>query len=205
MVPDSPPTLPPAEALFQCFCAGWYPAERRQLEAPRLFTDLEEIELPPGVHISALSPLSPEGNQIAAEQIARMEEAALVDWQQVLGAAPPPGPAWLEPFENQYTASALLDLIRSSDPDRANNPWLVVACETGTLLAHLLRQQRPALQWLYDLPYWDSCLFDLNTRVRIPVFHWAFKRLSGDGMADRLEDKINATLAFIRDTESQPN
>lgn len=196
-----PVPLPDSASLFHCFCAGWYPMERRHTDPPELASDLEEIDLPAGVHLSAVNPLNAEGMAIARQQIKAMEEAAITDWQSSLGVQGDVSRAWLDTFEEKFRARYILDLVRSSDPSQMNNPWLVVACETGAMLGLLLRQQRPALQWIYDLPYWDSALFDLNTRVRLPVFHWAFKRMSADGVADTLADKMDAALAFIRDSE----
>jgi len=74
----------------------------------------------------------------------------------------------------------------------------VIACEVGAVLGEVMMQSYPGLQWLHDWPYWDSAIFDLNTKAKINVFHWAFKKLSADGREDLLVDKVNASLQFVR-------
>jgi len=196
-------TLPGADALFQCFCAGWYPDHRRHEDPPELRPDLEEIELPPGTHVSALQFLDPEGRKQTADIIQKIGRAGEADWISTLGVTPPVDEKWLTAFEKAWPADRVLDAVRSSDPSSLDNPWLVLVCETGALVGSMLRQRRPALQWLYDAPYWDSSLFDLNTLVRVPVFHWAARRFSADGCDHPLIDKIEATMEFIQETEQK--
>ena len=56
----------------------------------------------------------------------------------------------------------------------------------------MLQALEPRLSWLYDWPYWESALYDQETRSRINVFHWAVKKMSEYGVEDGLTDKLNA-------------
>lgn len=170
--------LPPSLDLFETFVRPWYP--RDLPEAPLLRTDLEEIELPEGVHIRELHSLEPAERGEVLQQLATMTEAALEDLRALCGIEGELSPEDLARIEDHFSSELVLEVIRGSRPDELNNNWLVLSCELGAFVAWSLMRTQPRLQWLPAWPYWDSALFDLNTGLQIPVFHWAFKFMSGD-------------------------
>jgi hypothetical protein len=188
--------LPDAETLYHHFFSGWIPPEDPR--TPQLRSDLEQIELDPGQHIRVLSPLTDEGRQHIDAQLARTTDAALADLPRLLKVTGSPGLDWLDALENHFTPDRLQELLRGSNPEKIDNPYFVICCETGALIGHLMQQQWPQLRWLGDFPYFESSLFDLNAKAMFPVFHWAVKSLSGD---DRhpLKAKIKASIDFLRD------
>ncbi len=188
--------LPNSETLYATYFVPWMPPEDGELRLPR--SDLETIDLPPGTHPRVLDTLAPDHRRQVEEQLARIAEAARQDFVSLLGVSGEPSAAWLDALEAWASPARLQKLWRGSDPANLGNSYLILCCETGAILAALLRQGRPGLRWLPEWPYWESSLFDLNTRTRIPVFHWALKTLSGDERQP-LRDKIRATLEFFRE------
>ncbi|MFT5124858.1 MAG: hypothetical protein ACI9QL_004108 [Candidatus Omnitrophota bacterium] len=192
--------LPAADALFLTYFAPWYPQE---IERPYPATrpDLEEVVLPEGTHISVLNPLTPEGIQAARDQISGMRKAAEADFPTLLDTEEPLSLDWLRATDTWCTPEAVANLLEQSDPKNFANNYVVVACELGVAIGEALIQEQPGLQWLHDWPYWDSAIFDLNSKTKINVFHWAFKKLSGDGMEDALMEKVTASLDFVRQAD----
>ncbi len=194
----STPDLPSAETLYAVFFAPWFdPADPR---APRLRSDIEEIELPPGTHPRTLCELNPDERRQVETYLANITRAALSDLPALLGRDGEPDIAWLEALEAKAAPAQLRAWLQSSHPENPQNNYLLLTCELGALLAVLLQRNHPGLRWIEDLPYFESCLFDLNRRVRIPVFHWAVKALSGDAETG-LREKTDAALKFLRDLE----
>lgn len=189
------PDLPSAETLYNVFFAPWFdPADPR---LPRLRSDIEEIELPPGTHPRTLCELSPDERRHAESLLARITRAALADLPALLHLTGDPAPDWLHALHAKATPQQLQTWLRSSNPQNPQNNYLLLTCELGALLALLLQHRHPGLRWIEDLPYFESALFDLNTKTRIPVFHWAVKALSGDPQTS-LPEKLTATLTLLR-------
>jgi len=188
--------LPDAETLYHHFFSGWIPPEDPR--TPHLRSDLEQIELDPGQHIRVLSPLTDEGRQQMSAQIERTTQAALADFPLILSKAGEPTLEWLDALETHFTPEKIQELLRASNPDKMDNPYFVLCCETGALIGVLLQQQWPQLKWLGDFPYFESSLFDLNAKVMFPVFHWAVKSLSGDERHP-LKEKVLAAVKFLQE------
>jgi hypothetical protein len=188
--------LPDSETLYATYFVPWMPPQDDAEPLPR--SDLESIDLPPGTHPRVLDVLEPEVRRQVEEQLQRIAEAARLDFVSLLGVSGEPSADWLDALEAWATPAQLQKLWRGSDPAHLGNSYLILCCETGAILAALLRQGRPGLRWLPDWPYWESSLFDLNSRTRIPVFHWALRTLSGDERQP-LREKIRATLEFLRE------
>lgn len=187
--------LPSSQILYSVYFAPWFPPEDPR--APQLRDDAEQIELPPGGHIRSLCPLTDEGRARVDAQLDRITQAAHADLGALLECAGEPGFQWLDRLEAVATPEKLQTWMRGSDPAKADNTYFLVACETGALIASVLRREYPALRWLPDFPYFESTLFDLNTLTLLPVFHWAVKTLSGDERHP-LRDKIKAVGELFR-------
>jgi len=186
--------LPDAETLFHHFFAGWFPPE--DPDTPMLRSDLEQVELAKGQHPRILSSLNEEGRELIDHQLERTRQAGVADLPNLLGVSGTPTVDWLDALETYATPERVQDLIRASNPEKPDNRYLILCCETGAVIADILKSSWTPLQWIGDFPYFESCLFDLNTRLRIPVFHWAVKTLSGDERKP-LRDKVAATLEFL--------
>jgi hypothetical protein len=187
--------LPNAETLHNHFFGAWIPPEDPR--PPLLRSDLEQAELEPGQHIRVLSPLTDEGRAHILAQVERTTQAALVDMPALLQLSGTPSREWLTALENYLTPEKIQELLRASNPEKMDNPYFVLCCESGALIAEVLKKEWPSLQWIGDFPYFESCLFDLNTKVMIPVFHWALKTMSGDERKP-LADKVAATIEFLQ-------
>jgi len=194
MTAPSAPEIPSSETLYNVFFARW--AAEDDARAPELRGDLEEIELQPGAHLRDLCPLPPELRQQVRAHLQQVHSAAAADFARLLHLSGPPSLDWLDALEAHATPERLQGWLRGSDPANAANNYLMLCCELGVLIAHLLRQRHPALQWIEDIPYFESVLFDLNRKTILPVFHWAVKTLSGDERHP-LREKILALDRFL--------
>jgi hypothetical protein len=188
--------LPNSETLYGHFFSGWIPPEDPRQS--HLRSDLEQIELDPGEHIRVLSPLSGEGREQIDVQLARTTQAALADIPRLLKVSGEPTLEWLDELEAYLSPEKIQELLRNSNPDKMDNPYFVLCCETGALIGHLLQKQWPQLKWLGDFPYFESSLFDLNAKAMFPVFHWAIKTMSGDERHP-LKEKVQASVKFLQE------
>lgn len=196
--------LPTAEELFDTFFAPWHPPEEHEDGNVWLRPDFEEIELPPGAHIRVLDRLTPEGRAAAGARVAGMERAAREDWPALLGVSGEPGPAWLEAFDRWATEERVAELLKTARPEQSANPILVLACEAGALTGGLLLRAHPGMQWLVDWPYWNSAVFDLNTRTRLHVFAWAVRRFAAGGAETPLLARYETALKLLRGGPPDP-
>jgi hypothetical protein len=128
-----------------------------------------------------------------------MVEAARGDWPGYLPVAGEPSLAWIEAFDDYWTATRVHALLGRSDPTNFANDLLVTSCEFGAVLGHVLREAVPRLDWLPDWPYWESGLLDVASGYRINVFHWAIKRFSEYGLEDGYGAKVGKCIELVRD------
>ena len=150
---------------------------RRGFEATR--PDVEH-RYPVGVRASHVTPLAPEGQAEVAARVAEMLEAAVGDWGDILGVTGAPSPAWVDAFDRYYDRERVAEVLEASDPENFGNELVVLCCELGAVLGAVLRREAPALDWVYDWPYWESGLLDPAHGYRINVFHWAMRKFSAD-------------------------
>jgi hypothetical protein len=189
--------LLPADQLFHTFFAPWYPQQK--YGKARLQSDVELVEFPEGVHIDSLNNLNEDGRNLASRQLNSILQAARMD---VAGQIKRRGTAldldFVKGIDAHFQPKVIEAVLAQSDNTKFANPYLVLCCEIGAVVGEALRVARPELQWVYDLPYWDSFLFDLNSKTKINVFFWAVRRLSAEGDKQTLADKMQASLDFIK-------
>jgi hypothetical protein len=187
--------LPDADDVFRTFFAPWYAPKdlaRRGFAATR--PDVQGWA-PAGVATLDASPPTIEGQQAAEAQVRRMLEAAAEDWTRSVHVSGSPSTAWIDAFDRYYDRRRVAALIASSNPNDFGNELVVLCCEFGAVLGHVLREEAPELEWLYDWPYWESALYDPRHGMRINVFHWAIKKFSDYGV----DDGFCAKLLHCRD------
>ncbi len=190
--------LPDCEDLFLQFFDPWYDEgdrERKRYAATR--PDAEEIDAWVGRSAVDLGVLSEDGKQAAADMIEGMLEAAQGDWPGYLDVEGEVDSSWVEAFDSYYDRRRTRKLIDRSDPKGFSNDYLVIACEFGAVLGHVMRAQCPRLEWLLEWPYWESSLFDPRTGTRINVFHWSVKKLSEYGVDDGYVAKTAAVMEMV--------
>ena len=184
--------------LFRTYFAPWYPPERPPAFGGVL-PDVEQIVLDPGQHIGDIHPLEPEARALPAGKIEEMFAAFTEDGVRLLGATPPVDLAWIEAVDDWLSPDRARRILAQSQPHEFSNAFLVLCCEFGAGVGEVLRQLQPGAQWIPDWPYWDSWIFDLNSRTKCNVFHWVVKRFHEDGGDERLADKVGAALRFMRE------
>lgn len=185
-----------ADELYDRYFGPWYMPERPQLH-PGTRPDIEEVLLEPGQHIGVLQPLDPEQRQMPREKVQGMLGAFLQDGERLLKQKPPLTRDWIAAIDTWATKENVGAILAKSEPMNFSNPYLILCCEFGAGVGDVICQARPTAQWIYDWPYWDSAVFDLNRKIRFPVFHWVVKRMTELGSAESLADKVDAALAFL--------
>ena len=121
----------------------------------------------------------------------------LFDWPKNWDVTEPVSPQWVDVFDKFLTANRILKLLQSSQEEKFSNPYVVLCCEFGAVMGHVLRQINPRLVWLLEHPYWDSSLFDPTSGLSIAVFHWAMKKMSSYGVDDGYVAKMRACLQLL--------
>ena len=76
---------------------------------------------------------------------------------------------------------------------------MVICCEFGAILAHVMISLQPRLEWYYEWPYSESAIFDPDNGYVVPPFHWAFKKMSEYGIDDGFALKIEACLKTLEE------
>ncbi len=198
-----PTLLPDGDALFRTFFYAWYDEAARSRHPDRLRADVEEIEFPDGAERVLSCPLSEEQRATVEQRLRDITDAAVKDLGPMFGARAPLTTAWLEAFDAHFDRAAVNRLIQTSNARDYGNSYLLVCCETGALLARLLRQFDPALQWVPDWPYWESALFDPATGAVINPFHWAIRRMSEQGADDPLAAKVASCIAWLQERRGE--
>lgn len=184
--------------LFRQFFARWYQLAPG-VQRPRITKgDMEVYEGAAGRSVADLCRLPEDRRQELASQVATMTRAAREDWPTYLDVADIVSLDAVDAFDEHWTRPEIAALIRRSDPADFTNDYLVVCCELGAVLGEVMRSIRPDLEWLYDSPYWESSLWDIESGSRIHVFHWAIKKMSAYGADDGLRPKVLAGLEGLR-------
>lgn len=195
--------LPWCDGLFSHFCAPHYEPhdlERRGVSATR--PDMESECWPPGTPLSELHPIDAVGQRTARAELARALEGTRQAWSSYLTVKDDPSLEWVRAFDEHYTRERIDKVIQHADPAAPDNDYLALCIQFGLVLGESLRQELPRLQWLYDRPYWESAIVDLDTCSRINVFHWAVKKLSEYGVEDGFRAKVLACVNIL--TEGSP-
>jgi hypothetical protein len=194
----SSPSLPDCDDVFAKYFAPWY--REHDFEARRHAATRPDVEgwAEPNTPPAAASGLSDDGRQAAAQHITGMFEAAQRDWPSYLAVTGAPSLAWVEAFDDYWTATRVQELLSRSDPADFANDLVVTVCEFGAVLGHVMREAAPQLEWLPDWPYWESGLLDVPSGYRINVFHWAIKRFSEYGLEDGYGAKVGQCIALVR-------
>lgn len=197
---DTMPALPHCDDLFLKFFDPWYDDDDRQRRGfiatlPDLLQDTSFV----GLSQAEASCIPAEAQQEVLRRIAIMVDAARHDWPTYLSVQGEFDLQWIEAFDRYYDRERILEVIDRSDPSDFSNDYLVLCCEFGAGLSHVLCQMQPRLVWRLDWPYWDSSLLDPKTGSALPVFHWAIKKLSEYGVDDGFAAKVKVSLQFLNE------
>ncbi len=190
--------LPDCNVLFERYFERWYPKEYVAARGkPSILPDISNRHDLVGMNTEQISPLTPEWQARTQNQIDEMLRAAQADWPKSWAVREPVSPQWVEVFDNFFTAHKISELLKSSPEDNFTNQYVVLCCEFGAVMGHVLRQVNPRLVWLLDYPYWDSSLFDPASGISMAVFHWAIKKMSSYGVADGYVAKMGMCLQLL--------
>ncbi len=126
-----------------------------------------------------------------------MLDACIEDWPCYLTVFGSLDENWIDAFDRYYDRERIAGVIERSDPADYGNDYLILVCEFGAALAHVLQQKQPRLVWQHDWPYWESSLIDPQTGAVIPPFHWAVKKFSDYGVEDGFRAKIDLCVSTL--------
>jgi hypothetical protein len=189
--------LPDADAVFSRFFDPWYKdVDRRRKGFEHTRPDMVDLYRP-GLDVATLSLLKSETVAEVYRHMQVMLDAARQDWPQYLRVSGDLDESWIQKFDEYHTAERVAALIDRSDPKDFANDLVVMVCEFGAALGHVLHQLQPRLRWIPEWPYWESSLYDPITGNVIPPFHWAMKKFSADGVADGFVSKVRMCVELL--------
>lgn len=184
--------LPHCDELHLKFFDRWYSSEDRQRRLYKATRpDLEEL-----ISCPARS-LSSDDKRTIEKQVAGMLAAAREDWPRYLEVTEPISKHWINAFDRHYDERAVRGVLERSDPNDFSNDYVIICCELGAVLGEIFLSTRSGFAWEYDSPYWESAIINQKKTHRVNVFHWAIKKMSGYGAADKLEEKIELALQVL--------
>jgi len=183
--------------LIQSFFDPWYEDGGHHLTAKR--PDVVRVAGFAGKDASRLSSLEVKEQVKVAGQIGAAVSSARRRWPQLLGVAEPLDIAWLRAFDRHFNQDALRALVAAADPRLRDNPYLVLCCELGAVIAAVMQERCQGLQWLGEMPFFDSALFDPRSGNTIPVFAWAITRMSDEAVGGALDEKVSACIHLLDD------
>jgi hypothetical protein len=179
---------------FNCWCDD-DDRKRRGFSATR--PDMLQMDSLVGLLAQEASPLAQDSQDQVLDKISAMIEAAEEDWQNYLKVYGKLSLDWIEAFDEYHDRKRIQDVIDRSDPANFTNDYVIVCCEFGAALGHVLQSLQPRLVWLPDWPYWESSVFDPKTGSVLPVFHWAVKKMSEYGVDDGFAEKVQACIQLL--------
>ncbi|MBI5366006.1 MAG: hypothetical protein HZA54_03130 [Planctomycetes bacterium] len=192
------PSLPGCDELFLRYFDRWYEADDRERKGvPATRPDVIR-DVRPGTRPDQVCALTPDSCAQVAARIARMQQAVRGDWPRYLKTQGEISPAWIDAFDRHYNRTRIAAVIARSTPTDFSNDYLVLCCELGAAIGYVLNRAEPQLPWVYEWPYWESCLLDVPSGNRIHVFHWAIKKFSDYGAEDGLEGKLRCCRELVR-------
>jgi hypothetical protein len=192
------PPLPNCDDLFLRFFDPWYDDTTRMRRGfNATLPDVLQHSSFIGLSQTEASCVTEEGQQKALKRIEGMVAAARDDWPSYLPVTGDVELDWITAFDCHYDRNRIRQVIENSDPSDFSNDYVLLCCEFGAALGHVLRAAQPRLVWRLDWPYWDSSLLDPKTGSAMPVFHWAIKKMSEYGVDDGFAAKVRASLQFL--------
>jgi hypothetical protein len=191
-------SLEHCDQLFNRYFDRWYTDEARRHRVfkatrPDMFTVEQLVDADP----SLASPLTQDGQIKELKQIDAMTDAAHGDWPGYLPVSGEIDLRWVEVFDTYYDRKRVAEVVVRSDAKDFGCDYIVICCEFGAVLGHVMRALQPRLVWYLDWPYWDSMLLEPKTGYVIPVFHWAIKKMSDYGVEDGFVNKIKKCLDIL--------
>jgi hypothetical protein len=154
-----------------------------------------------GTKISDINVITEEGISKVGAHIAAMISASQEDWGSYLEIKNKIGLEELDQFDNYYSKSKVIQLIKKSNPDDFSNEFLIICCEFGSIIGEILISLNNDLQWYYNQPYWESMIYHEKTGYMIPVYSWAIKKFSDYGIDDGCCSKIIKCIEIIKEEE----
>lgn len=191
-------SLPHCDELFLQFFDPWYnDASRKRRGFKATLPDVLQHDSFIGLSQTEASCVNELAQQKILAQIKDMVTAAREDWSTYLPVTGEIDLGWIDAFDRHYDRDKIHQVIDNSDPSNYGNDYVVLCCEFGAALGHVLRAAQPRFVWRLDWPYWDSSLLDPKTGSALPVFHWAIKKMSEYGVDDGFVSKVRASLRFL--------
>lgn len=190
--------LPHCDDLFARYFDRWYSDEdREQRQFQATMPDILQHAGLKGCTQDAASRVIESVQARLSAQFAAMLDAASKDWPLYLEVSGTIDLSWIEAFDRHFNRARIQTVIADSDPEDFSNQYVVLCCQFGVVLSHVLQTARPDIVWSFDWPYWDSTLLHPATGTLIPVFHWAIKKMSEYGVDDGFSGKVAACLNVL--------
>ena len=192
-----PQSLPDADELFSRFFDRWYDDDDRLRKGFTHTRPDMTLCYRPGLNASEICNLTSKSQADVHRRIQRMLDSAQADWPSYLPVTGEVNEHWIEAFDDFYDAEQVASAINRSAPSDFSNDLVVVVCQFGAVLGHMLHQTQPRLQWIPEWPYWESSLYDPASGNVIAPFHWAMKKFSSYGVDDGYVPKLHMCIHIL--------
>jgi hypothetical protein len=193
-------SLPDCDELFLKYFDPWYDNDsrnRKGFEATR--PDMMQVPELIGLTSEQACPLQDSTRLDVARQVEVMLDSARADFSTFLPVSGDPDFSWVDAYDQHFDRKHIQELLDTSDPTEFSNDYVVTCCEFGALLGYVHKKATPRLQWYYEHPYWESALFDPETGLIVPPFHFAVKKMSEYGVEDGMVAKLNHLAAVLEE------
>ncbi len=196
--------LPHCDELYDRFFRPWYSeAELVYRESEITRPDVYTCEGLAGHEAAELSRFEQTDQAKIIEQIAvRMHDAATSDFATRLGHKLENGLDGIDDIDRHFDSDQIASLISDSDDTDDANDYLITCIELGSLLGNNLIALDSTLEWLAEMPYWESSIWHAPTGTMIAPVHWAIKKMSGYAWDDGLVGKCHAAIEVIKRAQS---
>ncbi len=196
--------LPHCDELYDRFFLPWYSdTELANRESKYTRPDVLTCEGLAGRPAAELSRFEKPAQARIIEQISvTMHDAATGDFSTRLGHKLGNGLDGTDEIDRHFDADRVASLISDSDDTSDENDYVITCIELGALLGNNLIALDSTLEWLAEMPYWESSIWHAPTGTMIAPVHWAMKKMSGYGWDDGLVGKCQAAIHIINQPQN---
>jgi hypothetical protein len=103
----------------------------------------------------------------------------------------------VDAVDKYYDRQKVARLLKQSDPKDINNVYLKNVCQFGAMLGYLL-SQNDEFGWIYAKPYFHSIVVHKKAGYAVPVFDWAVRKFSSDGIDEGFAAKYITAVKTIQ-------
>jgi hypothetical protein len=188
-------SLDHSDPLFKKFLSRWYPENDRPKATRQTMFILPGYDGEP-MNLDTMQSLDEKTLLETKLQIQDVANQALTDYQNIIKSSRLDLTV-VDAVDKYYDRKKVVRLLKESDPKDINNVYLKTVCQFGAMLGYLL-SQNDEFGWIYAQPYFHSIVVHKKAGYAVPVFDWAVKKFSSDGIDEGFAAKYIAMVKTIQ-------